>query len=142
MEHTPEQLEATKRRLKRLTEQLRESLSELSALTDSKADFSIKLPFLDLECKFKRRRKHKHPHKPPHRPPHRPPCPDYSASVRGFLEENTGRVVRLTIPNELFSPLEGTILSVEDDYVVLLENTTGVQNLVRLNKIEAASLVR
>ncbi|MGG3805954.1 hypothetical protein, partial [Metabacillus fastidiosus] len=74
---------------------------------------------------------HHHHHRPPHPP----------ASIREFLEENRGRVVQLTIPNELFSPLEGTVLSVEDDYVVLLESTT-VRNLVRLNKIETASLVR
>ncbi|MGG3806554.1 hypothetical protein, partial [Metabacillus fastidiosus] len=59
MANTPKHSEARKKRLKRLTEQLLESVSDLSDITGRGNDFSM-MPSLDLECKFKKRGKRKH----------------------------------------------------------------------------------
>ncbi|MEC2077071.1 hypothetical protein [Metabacillus fastidiosus] len=123
---TREQLEARRERLIAVINQLRETVAGLGNSTD--AGFSIKIPpFLEVDLNL---------------PGGGGGTPAVPRSIREFLSRNVGNVVQLTIPNELFNPLQGVVMAVQNDYVVLSETGTGTQNLVQIDKIETVSLVR
>lgn len=64
-----------------------------------------------------------------------PPEPETPATLRQLLSTLVGDQIQVTTP---FGEVSGTLISVEDDYIVMVDDT-GAQVLVRIDAIEFVS---